>query len=431
MSIMKKTIYAQDQVYWYLNRPSNVQSLRIPITADVAIIGGGMAGITAAQAFAKKGKKVVLLEAYYCGAGATGKSSGFVTPNAELGLSDFIKRYGMTDGPLMWKSIEAGMDHIRSNIKQYNLDCDYIEEDTLIVANSQRALDGLLKEHNYLAEFGYQSQFFNKEDIRALIGSQGYYGGVSYANNFGISGYKYCQAMKDVLISQGVQIYEETPVLDFQEHLINTLHATVQADYIIVCTDRFTPSLNKLTQEVYHAQSFSLMSQPLTEKEIRTLFPDRSLMVWDTEFIYNYYRLNGNRLLLGGGSFLNTYNDYETHNSHYMHRKLTRYFEKKFPHITIQFEQMWSGLIGISKDIAPLAGSDKDAPSMYYIAASTGLSIAAMLGSYSADHLIDGANHFKDHFSPYRSFPIGGTLQSILGNKLSFALSNVINLNVP
>jgi glycine/D-amino acid oxidase-like deaminating enzyme len=135
--------------------------------------------------------------------------------------------------------------------------------------------------------------------------------------------------------------------------------------------------------------------------------------------------------LIGGGSFLNTYNDPETHNSHYMHRKLTHSFEKKFPQITIQFEQMWSGLIGISKDIAPLAGADKDAPSIYYIAAAAGLSIAAMLGNYSADHLIDGSDQFKNYFSPYRSFPVGGALQSILGNKLSFALSNVINLNVP
>jgi gamma-glutamylputrescine oxidase len=391
----------------------------------------GLAGLTAAQAFAKKGKKVILLEAFYCGAGASGKSSGFITPNCELGLSGFISRYGMEDGKTMWKSIELGLEHIRTNIKQYNIDCDYSEQDSLNVANSPKALKALIEEHNYLAEFGYTSQYIKKEDMPALIGSKDYYGGVTYANTFGISGYKYCQAMKEVLTKQGVLIYEETPVLDFQEHVINTLHGTVKADYIVVCADRFTPTFNKLTQEVYHAQNFLLISQPLTNDEIRTLFPERNLMVWDTDLIYNFYRISGNRLLIGGGSFLNSYSEYETHNSTYMYRKLTHYLEKKFPQITLQFEQMWPGLIGISKDVSPLAGSDKDARSIYYIAGAAGLSIAAMLGNYSADHLIDGADQFKDHFSPYRSFPIHGALQSVLGNKLSFALSNIINSNIP
>jgi ribulose 1,5-bisphosphate synthetase/thiazole synthase len=85
---MKNIWPPQDQVFWYLKRGA-AKPCRENIQADVAIIGGGMAGLSAAQAFNKKGKKVVVLEQYYCGSGATGKSSGFVTPNAELSLTDF------------------------------------------------------------------------------------------------------------------------------------------------------------------------------------------------------------------------------------------------------------------------------------------------------------------------------------------------------
>ena len=428
--IGKKTIVSQDQVFWYLRRPA-VESLRASVHADVAIIGGGMAGLTAAQAFAQKGKKVILLEAYYCGSGASGKSSGFITPNGELGITDFISRYGKEGGLAIWKRIQAGVNQIRSNIEDYSLDCDYAKQDSLFVANTQSAVKTILKEHEALLEIGYKSDYIPKKQMHSTLGSKGYYGGITYADNFGISAYKYCQEMKEVLIKQGVMIYEETPVLSFQENQINTLHATVTAQNIIACTDRFLPSLGKLTYELYHAQTFLLISQPLTQEEIKTIFPTQNYMVWDTDLIYNYYRINGNRLLLGGGSVLKTYETYETHNSNYMHRKLTSYFKKKFPQLTIQFEQMWPGLIGISKDIAPLAGRDKNSKSIYYIGGAAGLPVAAGLGLYCADHMIDGADDLKDYFSPYRSFPIGHTLQSIIGTKAAFAISNVIKTNVP
>jgi glycine/D-amino acid oxidase-like deaminating enzyme len=94
--------------------------------------------------------------------------------------------------------------------------------------------------------------------------------------------------------------------------------------------------------------------------------------------------------------------------------------------LELQFEQFWPGLIGLSKDIAPIAGRDKKYPSIYYIAAAAGLPIAAALGNYCADHIVDNRDDLKDYFSPYRKFPIGGFMQRIIGTKLSFALSNLI-----
>jgi gamma-glutamylputrescine oxidase len=85
---------------------------------------------------------------------------------------------------------------------------------------------------------------------------------------------------------------------------------------------------------------------------------------------------------------------------------------------------MWPGLIGLSKDIAPLAGRDKDKPYLYYISAAAGLPIAAALGRYSAENLIDNKTDLDEYFSPYRSFMIGGITQKILGDGLTFALCN-------
>lgn len=416
----------QDQVFWYLKRKS-VPACHENSRADVVIIGGGMAGISAAHAFQKKGKKVILLEQHYCGAGATGKSSGFITPNAELSFTDFIKQYDAETAHTIWDFISSGVEDIRNNINNHQLVCDYALQDTFMLANTSKALKSLEIEHNNLAKFGYKTAFYTQEMLTPYIGSNGYSGAVSYEDTFGINGYLYCQEMKNYLQRLGVIIFEETQVIGIDDHTVKTPHATITADYIVVCTDRFMPELGLLTQEVYHAQTFLMISEQLTDTQIQTIFPTNQLLVWDSDFVYNYFRITPDkRLLLGGGSVLNTYSSKPHHDSRYMFNKLTGYFNTKFPGLKIQFEQMWPGLIGLSKDIAPLAGRDKNKPFLYYISAAAGLPIAAALGRYSAENLLEENTRLDTYFSPYRSFSIGGAAQSILGTKLSFALSNSI-----
>lgn len=418
---------AQDQVFWYLNRP-DAPCLRTNLETDVVIIGGGMAGLTTAQAFAKKNKSVVLLEAFYCGAGASGKSSGLITPNSELSLSDFINRYGNDGGKNIWAAIEGGVEHIRNTIQQHSIECDYIEEDALFVANSKSTVKYLIEEDENQKRLFNKTSFLTQEETRRLVGSDDYYAGILYKDNFGISSYKYCQALKEIIAKQGVQVFEETPVLDFKNHTVTTAHGIVKAKHIIVCTDRFTPHFGKLADEIYHGQNFLLMSQPLTPVEIKQIFPERPLMVWDTQMIYNYFRMSGDRLLLGGGSLLKFYNRYESHQSYYIHNKLTTYFKRQFPSLDLQFEQFWPGMIGISKDVAPLTGFDKDDRSIYYLCAAAGLPIAAALANYCADRLVDNRDDLKDYFSPYRKFAIPNWAHYILGKKLSFALSNFMSV---
>ena len=421
----------QDQVFWYLKR-DGAKTCRENQKVDVAVIGGGVAGLAAAQAFSKRGKKIALFEQYYCGSGASGKSSGFVTPNAELSFTDFSKRYDTKTARTIWDFIITGVNDIRDNIQQQRISCDYMPQDTLVVANSPKDLHTLETEYRNLTASGYKAAFYTDAQVQSYIGSTHYYGGVRYEDTFSMNGYAYCQGLKTQLATVGVSIFEETPVIALDNHTLTTPYATIEADYIVVCGDRFLPDLGLLKQEVYHAQTFVMMSSPLTDEQANRMFPKNKFMVWDTELIYNYFRLtHDNRLLLGGGNFISTYAGQEKHNYTAIVTKLTGYLEKKFPELCVQFEYVWPGLIGLSKDIAPLAGPDKHNKHIYYVAAAAGLPIAAALGRYSAEHLIDGNTALDDYFDPYRPFPISGLAQSLLGTKLSFALSNLLKANVP
>lgn len=422
-------IMPQDQVFWYLN-DHITKPLTHDITTDVLVVGGGMAGLTTAQQFREKGYSVVVIEKNYCGAGASGKSSGFITPDSELSLFELMRIFGADEGKEIWNLIGSGVDIIRNNIETHKIACDYQLQDTLILANSARAFaNDIQKEYKNREQAGYPSTLYTAHSVRSVIGSNTYSGGISYGGTFGIRAYDYCSGMKQVLQQSGVKIYEESPAITIQEKMVKTPQATITADHIIVCTDRFEPAASLLWDKVYHVQTFLMLSAPLSENQIKKIFPDKPFMVWDTDMIYQYYRITGdNRLMLGGSDLFYTYSKNESHGNSRVAKKLINYFNQRFPQVKAEFEYMWPGLIGISKSVFPIAGFDKTMPSVYYIAGACGLPFAAALGKHCVDRIVNNNSEFDDYFSPYRRAMFGSFAQRVLGTRLTFALSNFFSV---
>jgi gamma-glutamylputrescine oxidase len=414
----------RDQNFWTICH-ENVKRCTQNMHTDVAIIGGGIAGLSAAQAFNNKGKKVAIFEQYFCGSGATGKSSGFITPNAELSFSNISNETDMAAAKNVWQFINDGVEKVRSNINDHNFSCDYRQDKGLFVANCKSGLKSVIQEHKNLVKINYASEYLDQEKLKSVLGSHSYLGGVTYDNSFGLNAYEYCKEFKNLLEKQGVQIFEETPILKVDDHTLTAPHATITADLIIICIDKFFPQLGFLKDEIYNVQNFIMVSEKLTPQQIQAIFPQEPYMIWDSQLIYNFYRIVENeRLILGGGNMFSLYNQKETHDSAYAYKKLFDYFAATFPQIKVDFEYQWPGQIGISKDIGPIAGADKKYPHIYYIAASAGLSIATALGNYSMQNLLEGRKDLDTFLDPHRKYFISGMSQKILGKKLSFAISN-------
>ena len=421
----------KDHILWYMKQ-SETKPCTQNLDIEIAIVGGGMAGLSAAQEFAKQGKKVAIFEQYFCGSGASGKSSGLVTPNAELYLTDFANRFNLPVAHQIWDMISSGVKKISDNIADHNFNCDFQVQDAIVLATHKSALKTFQREHDNLSKIGYQSKLYDQNFVPSIINSNQYFGALQYFNSFSLNPYLYCQELKQHLESLGVLIFEQTPITNIFDHTLITPHAKITADFIVVCIDKNFSDLNLLKGDVFHAQTFVMASEQLSNDQIKNIFPGNTLMAWDTQLIYNYFRMTkDNRLLLGGGDMFTTYANNENHNYHRITKKLCTYFAQKFPQIDLQFEYQWSGLIGLSKDIAPIIGRGQKFSHIYYVTACTGLAIAAALGTYSAQHLLQGRNDLDAYFSPYRKFPVSGLLQKIIGTRLSFMLSNIIKLNIP
>lgn len=414
-------------VYWYGQKQPQVDSLRTTVSSEVVVVGGGIAGLTCAQALAERGVDVAVVEQAFCGAGASGKSSGFITPDSELELSDLVRHYGEARGQELWEFAKSGVERIRETIKTLAIDCDYQIQDSLFVAPSARAFRKIIEvEHRTHAVLGYHATVYDRASLEAILGSRAYQGGIRYAGTFGINAFAYCRALRSALAHQGVRVFEGTPVTRLTARGVETPGGSVTARTVAVLTDYELPALG-LAAPVYHVQTFLSVSRPLRDHEIRTIFPGDRLMVWDTDLIYQYFRITGEgRLLLGGANWRSMYSPRASRSSGPVARKLYRYLFKHFPALKLEIEHLWSGLIGVSQDFAPIAGRHDALPAVYFAGAGAGLPWAAALGVYLAEKITEGRAELDDILSPVRPFPIGRRLQRLLGKPAAFAVSHGI-----
>ncbi|MBI2618148.1 FAD-binding oxidoreductase [Candidatus Kaiserbacteria bacterium] len=419
------------EVYWYTKKPlSKTRPLAEHLSADAVVIGGGMAGLAVAERLANAGKKVIVLEREFCGAGASGRSSGFITQDSELELIDLIENLGKERAKRLWEFVGNSMEIMRSNIKTHSIECDYQEQDYIFIANDRRGFRKVLREHNGREILGYESYLYDAKTVRGVLGSHDYKGAIRYPGTFAINSYLYAQAMRDVLMKMGVRIFEGTDVSSIDARGVATADGRrrVNAEYIIVCVDKFLPRLKCFKKDVYHVETYLTLSKPLHEKDIARLFPSGHLMVTDSDMIYQYYRITGEgRLLLGGGNYLTTYAYGASKKPEQIIPKLARYMKKKFPDVSVEFEYVWPGLLGVSKDLVPLAGRDRSMPNVYYIAGASGLAWASGLGNYLGEQILNGRDDYDDLFSPYRTFPfdpIMRVLQHLITTPMAFGLSH-------
>ncbi|MDP3794968.1 MAG: FAD-dependent oxidoreductase [bacterium] len=418
--------YPKDEVYWHtLRRPNAGRTLAADRSVDVAVVGGGVAGLAAAQALTDAGLSVALVERAFCGAGASGKSSGFITPDSELELSHLISTYGPDKAKKLWEFVLSGVELIRQNILKFGIECDYQVQDSLFVANSARGARQVAAEVAARQQLGYESRFYDRSALPAVIGSPRYYGAVRYPGTFGITSYLYCQGLKEVLAARGVEVYEGTAATAVMPNRVVAGGYTIGARHVVLAADWRAPELVRLRGAVYHAQTFLGISGRLSERVLGRVFPGDRLMVWDTDLIYQYYRVTGDgRLLIGGGDLVYTYAAREKHGARAMARKLEHYLQKHFPDVTMALEYLWPGLIGVSKDLLPVAGA---VDGVYVVTGAAGLPWAAALGRYIAEKLVSGRDDYDHEFSPERGFPVGEMPQRFIGTRLAFALSHGIS----
>lgn len=410
--------------------------LDVNLKVDVLIIGGGAAGLAAALRLMGTGLKVALLERNICGGGSTGKSAGFLTPDSELELAQLLRRFGPKGAKDLWGAATKGVELMTSAARKYSIKCDLVQQDSLFLGSGRNGWKAVEEEARARETVGYPYKVYDRNEISAVIGSQDYEGAVRYSDTFGINPLLYAQRIKQLLLENGVLVYESSEVTRIDGHTAYTHLGSVTADEIIFCADKLHSELTDYSKNVYHAQTFLAVSEPLEQRDIESLFPDGPMQCWDSGLIYTYFRMTGDRrLLVGGGDVWTTYSKIDTTSPRVIEHVINS-LKAKFPSIHhLKFIQYWPGRIDMTRDLLPTVLRDKSYPWIHFVLGCVGLPWATFCGDFVARHVLrdvstglygdeDEENKYYRYFSPNRRFLMPLSMERLLGKRMVFTLNN-------
>jgi len=239
----------------------------------------------------------------------------------------------------------------------------------------------------------------------------------------------YCQGMKQVLMESGIRIYEASEVVSVSDHCAKTHLGSVTAEQIIFCADKIESAVSHYANNIYHAQTFLSISEPLNDRMIRSIFPGDTFQCWDSTLVYSYFRLTGdNRLLLGGGSMLTTFSKNDVNSSRVIDRVI-RNFKRKFPQLRdLRFIQYWPGRIDTTRDLLPTIVKDDSAPWIHFVLGCVGLPWASFCGDFVARHAVgtesQDDHHYYSYFRSDRHFFVPLWMEKLIGKQLVFSINN-------
>ncbi|WP_374524276.1 NAD(P)/FAD-dependent oxidoreductase [Sphingopyxis sp.] len=271
---------------------------------DVAVIGGGFTGLSAALACAERGFSVILVEAERIGFGASGRNGGQLIPGLRWSASELEAEFGSERADalfdLCWRD-----NRVKARIAKYGIACD-LKAGHLEAAWTPKDFDAMQQEADCLARrFGYDSQTVEKADMPAHIASPLYHGGIYDPQGGHFHPLNYAVGLAKAAEAAGVRIRENDRV-----HVIDrsccdpieliTERTIIGARYVIDATDSWIgdlePDLGRYTVPI---MNYNIATEPLANAD--ELLPSNAAVA-DSRFVLNYFRLSADkRLIFGGG----------------------------------------------------------------------------------------------------------------------------------
>ncbi|WP_181832697.1 NAD(P)/FAD-dependent oxidoreductase [Bosea caraganae] len=325
-------------------------------TADVCIIGAGLAGLTTALELVRAGRSVVLLEAEAVGWGASGRNGGFVSPGYSRGLSSLEAAIGEEPARKLYGLSIEGMDIVAENIRALGItDAQRVDGILRVIryndpGSLQRMRNKAWDRHNYRLDF------WDTDKVRETLVSKKYRQALLDPQAFHIHPLNYARALAAAIEAAGGRIFEHSRAvsaeLDQPEKIIRTAAGEVRAEHVVFTgggyTDRLVPRLRDSQLPI---ATYVLITEPAPER-LATAIRTRAAAL-DDRRASDYYRLvdDGRRLLWGGR--ITT----RTSEPRRLAEMLRRSITDTYPQLDgIKVEAAWTGLMSYARHLMPQIG---------------------------------------------------------------------------
>lgn len=352
--------------YWLDTRPAfrGGAAGDLPARADVVVVGGGFTGLSTALAVAKRGARVVLLEAGIVGGEGSGRNGGqcnngfshdYETTRAEMGVARAMALYHAYD---------AAVDTVEHIVREEGIDCQFQRNGKLKLASSTTTYDKIARSAELLRKEADPDVFLvDREEVRAEIGSDFFHGGMIYPKSAQVHVGRLGVGLAEAAARAGASVFEHTPVtgltrLDGYRHRVATPRGEIEAGQVVIASGPSQKGpFGWFRRRIVPIGSFVLATEPLTREQARQILPNRRSTTV-ARAIGNYFRLSpDDRLIFGGRARFAMSNPTSDRKSGAV---LERQMMEYFPQLRgTRFDYCWGGLLDATRDRHPRAGEHK------------------------------------------------------------------------
>ena len=354
--------------YWTDSAPAfRPQPRDLPAQVDVAVVGGGFTGLSAALALAKRGASVAVLEAgERVAAEASGRNGGHVNNGLAVDYAEVAAKVGVERARAWYHAYDAAVDAVERVVRDEAIDCDFARRGKLKLATRPAHLEALTRSAERLVADGVDTdvQILHAPRVRAEVASERFVGGLLYKRSGQMHMGRFAGGLAQAAERRGAQIHTSTCVQRLerlgrgQAHRVHTDRGSVRAEQVLLATGAARhggyASFGWLRRRIVPIGSFIVVTEPLGAERAMALLRERRTYVTVAN-IHHYFRLSpDHRLVFGGRARFAISSPVSDAKSGDI---LRAGMLEMFPQLQgVRIDYCWGGLVDVTQDRLPHAG---------------------------------------------------------------------------
>ena len=296
-----------DPYWWDEAAPQQFPQSPIPEQADIAIVGAGYAGLSAALVLARGGRSVQVFDKQRPGEGASTRNGGLASGNIRMGFGEMITTHGLDTALRFYAEGQTARAGLAEFLVNENIQCDYQPVGRFIGAVRPSHYEAQSREAERLnLHLGIDAEMIPRAEQHREVGSDYYHGGMRRPDLAGLHPAKFHAGLLERALNAGVNVHGSTAVTGVRpegnQFEVATTRGRINAKHVIIATNGYGDDSDPwLRKRLVPVPSRIIATEPLPAETMARLMPKRQ-MLGETRQLYHYYRPSpdGRRIIFGG-----------------------------------------------------------------------------------------------------------------------------------